>query len=595
MSRWRAGARLWRIKLFRNDHRRQFEAGLLCCAMGNGVLALSAPPWLSQLNTWMLIAELIVGACYWRKPQWLLPLAWVVWLDVTIGAVLNTYWIGGVWSANIGYFLPSSVGLLMVINLRAVQASILAVSVCIAALIVLEFLGYMTPSPIPAHDLRWPLASFFVLFFAFVMLTLILHGTQKTVTKRLQRDHQHLAETEASLRNQYRVQEQFVAAVSHELRAPIHAILGLMQTIQHRDALDPSEQHLLHHVEQSSRQLLLRVNELLDFSQLRAGKLRVRAQAFHLPHELAQRVREHEAGAQAKGLQLRLDVDPGVPVWVSGDRERIAQVLRNLLTNAIKFTTHGRIHLSVSAQGRNIEFSVRDTGSGIAEDELGRVFSRLSTLTSRTRREMGGTGLGLSITKALVELMEGDISVHSTVGMGTIFTVSLPLPMVGREASTAHPPNRVDGRASTIDDATLLIVDDSAINRLVAKNMLLAEFPHMTLIEADGGETAIEKLRTHTVDLVLMDLIMPGLNGIETTKRLHQEFGDTMPWVVGVTADTSDEARDGCHEVGMRALLHKPFDRQSLCHMVTRMLQISNVQLSEIAHTNVARFPSSTR
>lgn len=583
LSRVRAAAQHWQQALLANDQRRQFEIALACSVIGSTVLSLSAPPWLALLNAGMVSFELLLAVCYWRRPQWLKLFAWLLWATINFGAVSNTIWVGGLWSANTGYFLLSSVGLLMVVNLRAVLTSMSVVSVLMVIIAVLEWQGYFTPSSIPFRHVTWPIGSFFVLFFAFIALNLIIYHTQKTAARQLNTDNQRLTETEDLLRHQHLMQEQFVASVSHELRTPIHAIMGFVQTIHNRDVFDEYERELLYYVELSSRQLLLRINELLDFSQLQAGKLRVRLQALDLVEELAQLVTSFQPSALDKQLKLRFEASRHVPNWVHGDRERIVQVARNLVGNAIKFTEVGEVRVAVDVDDQGLTvLAVHDTGVGIATEEQERIFNRLSSITSRTRREMGGTGLGLSITKALTELMGGTLSVESALGQGTLFVVKLPL-------STVSPPEVMvadSGLQLEKPHARVLIVDDSAINRLVAQNMLRAEFPSIEVRDVDSGKMAIERLSEERFDLVLMDLIMPELNGVETSRRIRELLGRDSPAILGLTADASEHAREQCLSAGMLELIHKPFDQRSLSRPVAQTL---NARAQAVADRAIKR------
>ena len=594
---WRRGrvsawTRRWFWGLLRGEQRRQFEAAMLCSVVGNSLLALSAPPWLMTLNGLMVCTELLIFLLYLRRPQGLIVESWLLWAVITSGAMANVVWVGGLWSANIGYLLISSIGLLMVVNLRAVMISLGVVSVGIVGLTLAEFAGEIRPNPLGHHELMWPLVSFLVLFVAFLTMNIIVYETQRALSRKLDRDHMRLTQTDELLRRQHHMQEQFVAAVSHELRAPIHAILGFVQTIQSRSSFDRSELELLDHVESSSKHLLLRINELLDFSQLQAGKLRLHMQPTRIIHDIEQALPRFRALAQEKGLRLQAHLSAQFPEWVDGERERLIQVLSHLLDNAIKFTERGQVQLHVEVlSAQTWVLTVSDTGAGIASDELDSVFDRMSPIKSRTRREMGGSGLSLAIAKALVELMGGSLSVQSRPGRGTTFCARFPLRV--SQACTPCVGASLSGDLQQVR-ARVLIVDDSPINRLVARNLLHSQMPELDITEADCGEQAIARASQEVFDVILMDLIMPGLTGSATCARLLQQMGEQAPPVWGLTADASPQAREQCLASGMRGVILKPFDAQGLLTPILEVLSAPRRALSPSLEAVASDSPSPT-
>ena len=561
----------WFGELLLNTRRRQVEAAILTAIMGSTTLAMAGQGWLSQLNTWLAIASVTTFVLYQIKPHWEVSCTWLTWALVSGASVAAATQQGGIWSAAIGYIMLGSFGLLMALNLRAVLLSTLLGIASIGGLAIAEYWGLLTPTVVPKNDIIWPLACFITLLSAFLLLNLIAHDTQKTLTRQLNHDNLRLSETQAQLSHQQRVQEQFVASVSHELRTPMNAIMGFLQTIDRPDQLDEHERKMLNYASISAQQLLLRINELLDFSQLQANKLRIRPTPMDLRQDLAALLPAFEQAARDKGLRLLWEIAPDVPLWLMADRPRIAQVIRTLLGNAIKFTPHGQVTLRVTRlRDEGLTLSVQDTGLGIAESELERIFNRLSPITSRTRREMGGTGLGLSIAKALVELMGGTLAVRSTVGQGTHFTANLPCDAASAvECDTLHANTAAALKQAA---ARVLIVDDSPINLIVAQNLLHSELPQLDIHQANSGSQALNVLRHERFDLVLMDIIMPGLSGIDATVRIRAMLGEQAPPILGLSADTADEIYAHGLQAGMVDLIYKPFDAASLSRAVLRAI-----------------------
>ena len=495
-----AYAQQWQEDLLSGNPHRQFEMIALAVASTTTMFAIVAPhPWLIGMNLLCAGVAMVLLLIHHLRPQSRVLLTWALWSMIQITAINGVIWQGGVWSLAMGYFFASSVGMLMMINMRAVIAST-SITVCIVAVLAwVEAQGWIQPSVVAPTNLVWPMTLFTSLLFAFVSLPMVAHHTQKRLAQQLKDDNHALSEAHEELRQQHRMQEQFVASVSHELRTPMNAIMGFLQTIDREDHLNADEQEMLDLMGHSAQQLLLRINELLDFSQLQAGKLRIRTQAMDLRHEIDQVVRPYIDELAGKPVRLSVLFASDVPTWVNGDPERVAQIVHNLLNNAVKFTPRGDIRIEVTRTAAgHIQLLVSDTGPGIEEAELERIFNRLSSITSRTRREMGGTGLGLSIAKALAELMGGHLQVQSRVGKGSTFTIMLPL-----SAAQAPARFRTDQLSTAASEITgcVLIVDDSPVNRLVAQNLLRAELPKLTILEAESGAAALATLDAQTVDL----------------------------------------------------------------------------------------------
>jgi signal transduction histidine kinase/ActR/RegA family two-component response regulator len=383
-----------------------------------------------------------------------------------------------------------------------------------------------------------------------------LHNQQMTA---LAQSNQALENTQAALLQAQSHKDEFIASVGHELRTPMNAILGLNGVLLSELADEPDNAQIAKHIGESTQQLLGLVNDILDFSQLEAGRLALAEKPMLLEEGLRHMLKPHEALARAKQLDLHLLVDEGLPTALMLDPLRLQQVLNNLLDNAVKFTDHGQIELRVSQAPPFIRFEIEDSGRGIPLDRQQDVFKRFEHADVQTKRAYGGTGLGLAICERLVSLQGGRIGVQSEPGQGALFWFELPLQPVQLNLLAAHPPS------ATLDKSAaprFLLVDDNAVNQMVASLVLKKMWPQCQITSAASGEQALQLLDTQAFDLVLMDMVMPGMDGLEATRLIRQHpRPDVAPLVViGLTANTTPKDRDHCLAAGMNDVLSKPMD-----------------------------------
>ena len=380
-----------------------------------------------------------------------------------------------------------------------------------------------------------------------------------------------LERTHQALKRAQTHRDEFVASVGHELRTPMNAILGLNSLLRKELAAKPEDVLVVDHIRQSTEQLLQVVNDILDFSQLQAGKLVLHEEEFSLMQTMTPLLAHHQKKAQAKNITLAATMTAVDNMWVRGDRQRLMQVLNHLLDNAVKFTHEGRIDISVKPVNHGVLFEVTDTGIGIPAERQPQLFQSYEHANKSMQRPFGGTGLGLPICQRLVVLQGGTMGVSSAQGQGARFWFELPLRHVALQepkavAETAHK--------WTDKPIRILLVDDNAVNRMVARMMLQKCFPQADIVEASSGRIALDTLRTQHFDLALMDMIMPEMDGIQVTQILRQTYPFpvcNMP-VLALTASVNPVDEDRCLASGMNDVIHKPLDDEQLMGKISKAL-----------------------
>ncbi|MFV3130772.1 ATP-binding protein [Niveispirillum sp. KHB5.9] len=394
----------------------------------------------------------------------------------------------------------------------------------------------------------------------------------------------------------------FLAAVSHEIRTPINAVMGGLEILNGPGRPDPASPQgkVLEVMDKAGQSMLALLDDLLDITRIEAGHLSLLPQPMDLHQRLHDAIDLMAGRAAAGGLSLELSIAPDVPRHVSVDAARLRQILLNLIGNAIKFTERGGIkvvavrqppsvgHASATPGAVLVRITVADTGIGISAAKLPHVFDAFYQAEGGDSRRFGGVGLGLAICKRLVGMMGGNIQVDSAPGHGTVFTVDLPMPLA------AAPAQAPGGAARVLPYWTsrppVLLVEDDAVNQFVATQLLTRQ--GVQVITAEDGETALRMLAQQRVRLVLMDIGMPGMDGFETTARLRETGGPmaTVP-VVALTANVLPETVSRSKAVGMQGFIAKPIKLEELLSTLARIIPpdgMGNVALAGNGGTDAA-------
>jgi signal transduction histidine kinase/CheY-like chemotaxis protein/HPt (histidine-containing phosphotransfer) domain-containing protein len=395
----------------------------------------------------------------------------------------------------------------------------------------------------------------------------------RTDITQLKRTMEELAAARDAASAAGEAKSQFLARMSHELRTPLNGILGFAQVLLSDPALTPQQREQVTTLSEAGQHLLELVNGLLDLSKIEAGKLELAPKPVALRPLL-----EACAGLLApevarKRLRFALDVATGTPAAVQADATRLRQMLLNLLANAVKFTPEGgRVQMRARrlADGNGVRIEVQDSGPGIPADKRHLLFEDFSQLAAAPAQDQPGTGLGLAISARLAAAMGGRIGCDSDVREGALFWVELPLPEVALPAAAAAPPERPRAVVSEARGLRVLVADDVAANRMVARAMLVAA-GHSVDSASDGAE-AVAAVEREPYDIVLMDVQMPMVDGLEATRRIRGLPGmrGRVP-ILAVTASALPEQIRACHEAGMDGHLAKPIDRESLLAAVSRL------------------------
>ncbi|MFV8379222.1 response regulator [Flavobacterium sp. LB3R33] len=394
--------------------------------------------------------------------------------------------------------------------------------------------------------------------------------------------------------NAVKAKQQFLANMSHEIRTPMNAIIGFTKVILRTNLTDKQNEYL-NAIKISGDTLIVLINDILDLAKVDAGKMTFEKTPFKMKSSIAAMLHLFETKIQEKNLKLIKEYDTNIPDVLMGDPIRLHQIILNLVSNAVKFTTKGKITVSVDLINEDdekviLKFSVTDTGIGISEEKIGTIFENFQQATSETSRLYGGTGLGLAIVKQLLEPQNGTIRVESTIHKGSTFSFTLPFQKTNSNVEIENESAEINSEMKNI---RVLVVEDIALNQLLMKTLL--DDYGFELDIAENGKIAIEKLQENEFDIILMDLQMPEMNGFEATKYIRNTMQSTIP-IIALTADVTTVDVYKCKAVGMNDYIAKPVDETVLYNKILGTLkkskqdkkeEISATQIKKIKYTNL--------
>lgn len=419
----------------------------------------------------------------------------------------------------------------------------------------------------------------------------------KRVAVDLKRQKEELVKAQAAAEQSHKTKERFLANMSHEIRTPMNGIIGMTEILCNSN-LNDDQKECIDAIKQSADNLMGIINVVLDFSKIDAGKVTFDKNRFSLEDLFLEVSKTLHFAYSSKNLVLDYTVSNNIPNILVGDSARLRQILLNLTGNAIKFTERGRVDISVDLLNINEEeceigFSVSDTGIGIPDNMLDRIFESFTQVNDSTTRKHGGTGLGLSIAKQLVELQGGTISVSSVVNTGSVFRFSMKFGIGKGELVRAEARKVVKADLNALK---ILLVEDNLINQMLAKRVL-AEW-NVVVDTAENGRIAINKLAKEQYDLILMDIQMPEMDGYETTLYIRQQFDTSASKIpiIAMTAHAMAGEIDKCLAAGMNDYISKPFSQWVLYEkIINNTASKKNIDSYQESNENIETQPLNSK
>lgn len=534
--------------------------------------AVASPyPYASWIFSLFALFLLVLLVCVQRG----LSLNLAIHLATGLGALMLFYnaWVaGGIHSPRMAWLLILPLTPFYVIGRRSGIFWVAVIMLLQLLMVASNHMGWTPPFETGTQHVLSSFMTYTLVTCVLIVVPLMYDHIYREALN-VSRDHQRELEARREeLEHTSLMREHFIATVSHELRTPMNAILGFNALLLSRLGDKPEARKVLNHTRQSADHLMTVINDILDYSQSQAGRLVIQTETFELRKTVEHAFELFFPRVKSMDLAYRIELDPHLPEWVHTDRHRLMQVLVNLLGNALKFTHQGQVVLRVQWQNPGVMFSVQDTGIGIAKDRQAKIFDRFSQAHGDIQALYGGNGLGLAISRTLVQLLGGDIGFESEPGRGSRFWFHLPLQACPKPEQKPH-----EARAQLLTAQLpwrFLIADDHPVNRLLARQVLKNAWPQSHVVEVADGQQAVDKLREQAFDLVLMDMVMPVMDGIMATQTIRQKLSGAARdvLILGLTANVNPVDLDAFRQEGLDDVMLKPFEPDLLCAKVEHWL-----------------------
>ena len=540
-----------------------------------GFLTCFITGWIpnSQYNTLVLqfagACFAVLGLAFRRGLNWF----WAVNLTMLVASCLLLYLIfvtGGTASVLMIWIAGLSLMPFILLSKRvAVTWLILHINALFMILLASQAGWIETQTNTTKDMVLWAFANKMLGAITLIVILDFLDNSQQKQLEKLQMRGHELRNIHQELIRAQSHKDEFIASVGHELRTPMNAILGFNAVLRDQVNTNAEDEQRVDMIRQSTQHLLALINDILDFSQLQAQRMQLGQEPYALHagfEDIAKRLKHR---AIQKKLQTICSIDPLLPRWVLMDHKRFSQLIDNLLDNALKFTNQGEIALHFKSCELGLRIEVQDSGIGMTPEQASHIFGRFEKVSMDPVQLYGGTGLGLSISEKLVQLQNGRIGVSSTLNQGSLFWVELPLVLT--EAPHALIIEGESSGALNNFPSVFLVVDDQAVNLLVAQRLLQKIWPDCRVHIATSGQEALLWLQTNSVDMVLMDMFMPEMDGIEAThliRSLNTPVHSVK--IIGLTASSNSNDHKQCLEAGMNDIVFKPLEQDALQTCVLR-------------------------
>lgn len=514
----------------------------------------------------LLCAGLLVLAWLAGRPRWFVPVLHMALVASAALVLFISALTGGIHSQVLLWVCLLPLVALLLAGARHGLIWLLLVELLLLTMWWLTAAGVLSPTVPQGMSEIWVMSGNLALCVLLPFLVVMLYDhLHRRRIHALEDGNRALHETHAALLQAQAHKDEFVAAVGHELRTPMSAILGLNSVLREQLLHAPDQLEAVDHIRRSTQQLLGVVNNILDFSQLQAGQLRLHPDWTDVRAAVAEVIDEQHGRAALKGAVLQLEVASNLPPQVHLDHLRFKQVLSNLLDNAVRYSPDsGQVRVSVALRDGHLRVEVHDDGPGIDSEQQAHIFSLFALNEDSNRRNNQGTGLGLSICHQLLRLQGGHIGVVSNKGAGACFWFDWPLPTSEVKADAAP--------ASKLPQALdVLVVDDDAINRMVTALQVRKALPQCRVVTVADASQAQQHLQAEPCDVVVLDMYMPGVSGLDLARWVRTQPGPLQGiTLIGLTASTYPQDWERCMQAGMNGVLTKPLEMTRIVQMLTR-------------------------